>query len=198
MIAIVGRDDYCHKPGVWFSGNTLPSLWRCAPMGLQEAGQGLGLCFLLGKTVPGGGLGEELANLWEVAGLGGAWRQGSPSCLGGRRNETPGAGPRGTKASSLQLSSQIILEAGQRLPWGPFPVHKQGLYGAAPHPTDPPWSPCWQNLIPRGVGRGLGASVRPAGRGLVPRGPGRRPLHSVSARPFEGGGGPCRPTCLCL
>lgn len=74
-------------------------------MGLQEAGQGLGLCFLLGKTVPGGGSGEELENLWEVAGLGGGWRQGGPSCLGGGRNETPGAGPRGTKASPLQLSS---------------------------------------------------------------------------------------------
>lgn len=60
-----------------------------------------------------------------------------PLCLGGGRNETPGAGP-GHKSLSSSAFSQIILEAGQRVPWGPFPVYKQGLYGAAPHPTDPP------------------------------------------------------------
>lgn len=55
-------------------------------------------CFLLGRLYLEGVGCEELENLWEVAGVGGGWRQ-EALYLGGGRNETPGAGPRGTSLS---------------------------------------------------------------------------------------------------
>ena len=75
----------------------------------------------------------------EQAGLGEGWGQGGPSCLVGVGNEAQELGPGAQKPPPFHSSSQIILEAGQRVSLGPlFPVHEQG---AVSLPTNPPWSP---------------------------------------------------------
>lgn len=103
------------------------------------------------------GLREERAAQWGgcVGGLG-TRRPLLPGWCGERGL---GAGPRGTKDFPLQLLSQIILEAGQRVPRGPLPsIYAGALFSSLPAPTpapnftSPPWSPRWPgpSLVPPG------------------------------------------------
>lgn len=71
--------------------------WVC-----RRLARGWGLCFLLGKTVPGGS-GEELENLWEVAGLGEVGDKEAPLAwaVGGMRPQE--LGPRGTSLSPFSF-----------------------------------------------------------------------------------------------
>lgn len=83
------------------------------------------------------------------------WGRRGPSCLVGVGNEAQGLDPEAQKPLPFYFSSQIILEAGQRVPWAPLPRREPGPCLAAPHPTVSPGSPCWPEHASSGGGKGV-------------------------------------------
>lgn len=107
--------------------------------------------------------------------------QGGPSCLVGVGNE---AWCWAQRHKSLSPSTFLPNNSGGRTKSSmgpPFPMHEPRLCLAAPTPQTCLSHCVGQSVVPWGVGRSLGASVGPAGRGLVPRGPGGGPF-TASAR----------------